>query len=148
MVKTGKPIKESLLSLFFPLYSSLLLIRKLCGVPLGVKHFPILQLQRSISVTQPMQMMYIFFWRLDTDGSLRRKAINEVEKQNTLSSYMTFLRRSLSEFQLKNYPITLNWKVWKLQSSYDQYFNALECSIANWNYSLQSTCIFNYSWGR
>lgn len=108
MVKTGKPIKESLLSLFFPLYSSLLLIRKLCGVPLRVKHFPILQVQRSISVTQPMQMMYIFFWRLDTDGSMRRKAINEVEKQNTLSSYMTFLRRSLSEFQLKNYPITLN----------------------------------------
>ena len=55
-----------------------------------------------------MQMMYIFFWRLDTDGSMRRKAINEVEKQNTLSSYMTFLRRSLGEFQLKNYPITLN----------------------------------------
>lgn len=101
MVKTGKPVKESLLSLFSPLYSSLLLVRKLCGVPLEVKHFPILQLQRSISVTQPMQMMYIFLWRLDTDGSMRRKAINEVEKQNTLSSYMTFLRRSLSKFQLK-----------------------------------------------
>lgn len=101
MMKTDKPIKESL-NLFFPLYSSLLLIiRKLCGVPLEVKHFPFLQLQRSISVTQPMQMMYIFFSRLDTDGRMRRKAINEVEKQNTLSSYMTFLRRSLSKFQLK-----------------------------------------------
>ena len=101
MVKTGKLVKESLLSFFFPLHSSLLLVRKLCGVPLEVKHFPILQLQRSISVTQPMQMLYIFFWRLDTDGSMRRKAINEVEKQDTLSSYMTFLRRSLSKFQLK-----------------------------------------------
>lgn len=37
MVKTGKLVKESLLSLFFPLYSSLLLVRKLCGAPLEVK---------------------------------------------------------------------------------------------------------------
>lgn len=100
MVKTSKPIKESL-SLFFPFVLLLITYQETLWRSIRGKTFSNLQLQRSISVTQPMQMMYIFFPRLDTDGSMRRKAINEVEKQSTLGSHMTFLRPSLSKFQLK-----------------------------------------------